>query len=138
MVEKIVLTAKGDREDRRERHAIVPMFVPDDNLEILDIGCGDGYLSQKLIKDTNEVIGLDLNKRYIDSLKHRGLRYVISDLDYNVLPFKDKSFDIVVSFHVLEHLLRPDLCLLEVHRVLRDDGYAIISVPNYAAPYYCL
>jgi len=47
------------------------------------------------------------------------------------LPFVHHSFDIIVCKDILEHLLEPLAILHEVRRVLRDDGYVIISVPNH-------
>lgn len=49
------------------------------------------------------------------------------------LPFKDKSFDIVMMLAVLEHLHHPESMLQEIARVLKPSGAAIITVPSHAA-----
>lgn len=127
--------AEKNNNDTRERHGIVPLFIPETGKKILDIGCGNGYLSQKLIKKSNIVIGLDINS---EKLKEKNVDLVIHDLNNNSLPIKTESIDIIVSCHCFEHLYRPDRVLLEIKRVLKKEGYAIVSVPNYASPDFCL
>ncbi len=51
-------------------------------------------------------------------------------LDAGRLPFPDRCFDIVVSFEVLEHVVRYDDFVSECHRVLREDGVFVCSTPN--------
>lgn len=137
-MEKIIMTVKKNDNDRFERHGVVPLFIPENDKKILDIGCGSGYLSQKLIKRSNIVIGLDINSQNKYGLKEKNVNLIIHDLNNNSLPFKDESIDVVLSCHCLEHLYRPDKCLFEIRRVLKKGGYAIISVPNYASPDFCL
>lgn len=47
------------------------------------------------------------------------------------LPYENNSFDLVVSFNVLEHTQNPQQVLSECFRVLRSDGYLYFSMPNY-------
>lgn len=97
------------------------------NNRILDIGCGNGYVSSILISQ-NEVIGLDLSRLALMQAKMVGLNTVLSDL--TILPFKDRSFDVVLALDILEHLFDPVSLLKEANRVLRKDGILLISVPN--------
>ena len=46
------------------------------------------------------------------------------------IPFPEESFDSVVCTQVFEHLARPQICAGEIHRVLRRDGYAVVTVPQ--------
>jgi len=134
-MEKITLTAKKSENDTRERHGIVPQFIPESGTIVLDVGCGNGYLSQKLINKSNVVIGIDIDSQFT---KEKKINFIVNDLNKYSIPIKDESIDIVVSCHCLEHLYRPDKTLLEIHRILKNGGYAIISVPNYASPDFCL
>lgn len=53
------------------------------------------------------------------------------NIERDWFPFEDKSFDMVLCCEVLEHLLiNPSHMLYESHRVLKDDGFFIMSTPN--------
>lgn len=55
---------------------------------------------------------------------------IIWDLERFPYPFKSKSFDMIVSFEVIEHLWNYEKFLLECNRLLKDKGLLIISTPN--------
>lgn len=98
---------------------------------ILTLGGGQSNDLWYLAAD-NLVVNLD----YARSGLRAGLEHHIWGIAGNLnsglgLPFADKSMDIVVCKDILEHLLEPLAVLREVRRVLRDDGYVIISVPNH-------
>ncbi len=98
---------------------------------ILSLGCGTGndlwYLAGE-----NFIVGLDYATSGLEiAIRHRVLG-VRADLNLcPLLPFKSRSFDVVVCKDILEHLLEPLAILQEVRRVLKDDGYVVISVPNH-------
>ena len=50
--------------------------------------------------------------------------------DAHRLPFKEKIFDKVCMYEVIEHLENPLLCLKEIYRVLRKNGILEVSTPN--------
>lgn len=52
------------------------------------------------------------------------------------LPFEDTSFDLIICTEVIEHLLWPQSLLNEFHRILKDDGCIILSVPNIVSLTY--
>jgi SAM-dependent methyltransferase len=85
------------------------------NPKLLDVGC-----------DKKEL------KNYLDSrIKYYGIDYPEIDLEKDKLPFPSKSFDIVCCFGVLEHLKSPYGALKDLKRVLKDNGYAFISIFNF-------
>ena len=81
--------------------------------KILDVGCGDMYITNKLIKEGYNVIGIDLSQPY--HLK----------MDATNMSFKDNSFDAVISFETIEHCN----CVNEIKRVLKQGGKFILSTP---------
>lgn len=98
---------------------------------ILCLGCGAGTDVWYLAKD-NDVTGLDYAASGLEVAEKHDIHAVQSDLNANpILPFDRQSFDVIVCKDILEHLLDPLAVLREVSRVLRHDGYAIISVPNH-------
>ena len=104
---------------------------PPKGCRILTLGGGQANDLWYLAAD-NLVINLD----YAHSGLRSGLQHQVWGIAGNlnthpVLPLADQSIDIVVCKDILEHLLEPLAVLREVRRVLRDDGYVIISVPNH-------
>lgn len=80
---------------------------------ILEIGCGKN-------RYPNATIAIDI-KRDSDC-------DLVADALF--LPFKENIFEIVLSFEVLEHLYNPSKGLMEMRRVLKEEGQLVISVPN--------
>jgi ubiquinone/menaquinone biosynthesis C-methylase UbiE len=97
---------------------------------VLDVGCGEGFTLKRLRKQGigNKFTGVDSSKQAIDlgRKENPDLDLGIGDI-YN-LKFKDKSFDLVISTEVLEHLEKPQKALKELTRVSRK--YILLSVPN--------
>jgi len=91
--------------------------------DLLDIGCGD--------KPYLDIIRPNV-KRYI-GLEHKDTPHKNPQIDIYgdacSLPFKDCSFDTVVSFQVMEHISEPDTMIKEIFRVLKNGGYIISTTP---------
>lgn len=102
---------------------------------VLDAGCGDGLLTGLLKEVTGaKVYGVDISKKGLELTKKRGVIVREGDLNSRV-PFPDKSFDLLVSNQVIEHLTNPDYFLKECGRVLCRRGHLILTTPNLAAWY---
>ena len=93
-------------------------------LKLLDVGCGGGFLTNRVSEENFEVHGLDISE---DSLRiarqydlGRKVNYVAGDA-YR-LPYGDESFDVVTSMDFLEHVERPDEVVKEISRVLKPGG----------------
>lgn len=96
-------------------------------LKILDAGCGTGLLAKKL-RAFGEVTGVDIDPRAIFYSKKRGIK--VRKASINNLPFKSKTFDVVVSMDVLYHKRVNDKkALSEIYRVLKPHGYVLLRVP---------
>ena len=94
-------------------------------LKILELGTGHGELYKKLLDDGFEVYGLDV------IIPKEIRKYKIKKWDLNKgLPFNKNQFDAVIALEVLEHLYNPFEMMKEIHRVLKINGMAIISMPN--------
>lgn len=90
--------------------------------KLLDIGAWDGSMA-KLLDDWIEYYPLDIAK-----IDHPNA--IQMDLNEGELPFKDKYFDYVIADQVIEHTFFPIQICKEIHRVLKDDGKAMIGLPN--------
>ena len=103
-----------------------------ENKVVLDIGSGVGYGSQILAAKASSVIAVDLSE---EAVRYAGKEYPGNNIhmvagDGHDLPLASDSVDVVVSFELIEHLRRQKDHLLELGRVLRPNGFVIISTPN--------
>jgi len=99
---------------------------------VLDAACGEGYGAHLLSATADRVIGVDLSS---ESIEHARARYPHERLTFHCanclsLPLEDRSVDVVVSFETLEHLAEHEELLTEFRRVLRPDGFLILSSPD--------
>jgi SAM-dependent methyltransferase len=95
----------------------------------LDLGCAQGTLSYFLRKKGGVWLSADqdfLNLRSTQTL----LKDNLVQLADGPFPFKDDSFDSVVSLDYLEHLEDDDFCLEEIHRVLKRQGQLVLATPQ--------
>ncbi len=97
---------------------------------LLDVGCGKGYLLSELIKSGFHATGLDI----FDDPGNFEFEYIKADAE--ILPFPDRSFDIVISTHTLEHLINIRQAALELKRVAKKQ--VIVVVPCQRFNYYTL
>lgn len=96
--------------------------------KILDIGCGDSYLDYKLIDEMDEIekiYGIDIHAKeeFIDG------KYSVLN---NYSKLKNKKFDTILMFDVLEHV-KDDVDFIKntVFPLLKDNGKIILTVPAY-------
>lgn len=127
------------------RYAFVKKYI--NNKKVLDIACGEGYGSNLMAQNAKEVVGVDIDTHVIEKAKEK---YSKPNLYFKPgrtddIPQADKSFDVVVSFETIEHHNKHDEMMLEIRRVLKDDGILIISSPekseysdkiNYQNPFH--
>jgi SAM-dependent methyltransferase len=99
---------------------------------ILEVGFGDGYGVEILAGSVGEYVGLEVSPDALAlaSANHgrSNVRFML--YDGTTLPFESESFDCIISFHVLEHLSRPESFLAEAARVCRSGGRIVIVTPN--------
>ena len=103
-------------------------------LRVLDAACGEGYGSAVLARTAASVAAVDVSA---DAIGHARERYRADGLEFHVadcldLPFGDDEFDCVVSFETLEHLEEQERLLLEFRRVLKPNGFLLLSSPDKA------
>lgn len=101
--------------------------------KVLDAGCGSGELGC-IIKEKykSDVYCIELNKQAVIKARRYGLKIKIGDLE-NTWPYKDSQFDVVTGTEIIEHLVNPDHLLQEANRVLKKNGYLVLTTPNLAA-----
>lgn len=105
---------------------------------VLDYGCGDGFFASVTFGDDRLAridsgfaridVGLDIKDSRIEEAGEQRVYKKLVTYDGNRIPFKDKTFAIVISNCVLEHLPNLDNSLKEIHRVLKPGGSFITTV----------
>lgn len=100
----------------------------------LELGSFRGYMMIAASLIGYKVSGVDLNK-YVDEIRELCDKYNFTnlplDLETNILPFSDDSFDVIVFSEVLEHLnFHPGQVFSEIARVLKKNGVLIVTTPN--------
>lgn len=110
-------------EERRINTTI--NLIPDDIESLLDVGCGDGRIVNRLQGKYEKICGMDISSNALKNVKTTKVQGSLEKL-----PFPDNSFDITICAEVLEHLPYPiyNKAIKELERVSKQ--YILISVPN--------
>jgi 2-polyprenyl-3-methyl-5-hydroxy-6-metoxy-1,4-benzoquinol methylase len=101
----------------------------------IDVGCGDGVLLYKALRQGGRVVGVDLEKTgLIEAAKKIRSRLRVDALLVNAscydLPFRCGAFDYVISTEVIEHVASDREFLNEIVRILRPGGVFILTTPR--------
>ncbi len=97
--------------------------------KFLDVGCGTGVVVNYLSKQSTDAYGIEISESSLKMASKRQGKYKLVRDEF--IPFTDKSFDVVGSYDVLEHVENVDTFLNECKRVLKKEGYLIICSPNF-------
>jgi 2-polyprenyl-3-methyl-5-hydroxy-6-metoxy-1,4-benzoquinol methylase len=100
---------------------------------ILEVGSGYGWFVEKMQEHGFKVDGIELSEEKRKMAKERsGLNLLETNLLVDKLPEElDEQYDVVVMFHVLEHISNPELFLSRAIRTLKRGGKLLVVVPNY-------
>jgi ubiquinone/menaquinone biosynthesis C-methylase UbiE len=114
------------------RYAMALNFVA--GKRVLDCACGEGYGSAILASRAASVVGVDLADQ---AIAHAKAQYKNPNLSFQTgnaaaLTLDHSSFDVIVSFETLEHLLEQEQMLAGFKRLLKPGGVLLISSPDKA------
>jgi len=136
-VARIVFTGERLNDDAvlygvdLERHRAAYHFAieraPREGGRVLDLGCGSGYGTSEIAAAHPSVVGIDRIMPDPECRKS-GASFLRADL--NGIPLAPQSFDLIVSFQVIEHLEDPTVYLNAIRSLLRPGGTALITTPN--------
>lgn len=101
----------------------------DDGSRVIDLGCGDGRLLDRLQSERGcRVLGVELGEAEVTAVIGRGLPVIRGDLDQGLGDIPDDSFDTAVLSQTLQQVQHPTTVLREMLRVARR---ALVVVPNF-------
>jgi SAM-dependent methyltransferase len=118
LIERPAVTYNGPRAERdsSELFSIIASSIKP-GARMLDLGCGPRDQAVPAAHCGLQYVGLDYSSPQADLLA-----------DAHAIPFRDGSFDVVLSYAVLEHLYHPFIAVQEVARVLKPGGLYIGTV----------
>lgn len=99
--------------------------------QILDAGCGCGVpVAEALQKAGHRVVGLDLSGGQLQLARRMAIGLDPVQADLTGLPFREQSFNALVSFYAVIHVPREEhlVVLKEFHRVLRSNGHLLVCM----------
>src|SRR6478672_3426210 len=97
----------------------VDLLAPKRGERILDLGCGDGVLTEEIAASGADVLGADLSEELLAAAAAKGVK--VQRVDGHALPFKGE-FDAVFTNVALHWMRRPKLVIAGVHRALKPRG----------------
>lgn len=127
--------SKNSFEELRNQLFINPIYwrlkdLAKLNDQILEAGCGFGQWVYQLSQEGYDITGVDFAPKTIRKLKKKfkELKFILADVEK--LPFEDNSFDVYLSFGVIEHFEDgPQNVLREANRVLKKGGLLFLTIP---------
>ena len=112
----------------RPEYSIIADLV-EKNSSLIDLGCGNGLLMQKLIKERNaKCKGIEISESAVELCKKNNLDVSLGRID-DKLPFEDDAFDYSICNVTIQMINYPEVLLKEMKRISK---YQIISFPNFA------
>ena len=98
--------------------------------KIFDVGCGLGFLLSDL-PNSWEKYGSDASKFAISYIEKNFKDITIKELDLrNPPPENLRDFDVVVCYHVIEHIEFPELFFKHLSMMVKNNGLLIVGTPN--------
>tara|TARA_A100001015_G_scaffold172187_1_gene191345 strand:- start:3237 stop:4139 length:903 start_codon:yes stop_codon:yes gene_type:complete len=132
------------RRHLKQTHELVPHFTTQDELVkfvldllwptslrgkvVADVGCGGGSLLDHLQGLTNQLIAVEPDQGWQDTLMARG--YHCFPSTESALQHWEGKVDVVISTQVIEHVDDPKSFIASLYHLLKEDGLAIISTLN--------
>lgn len=133
------LTNFGWTTDGPELHhryttpAILAFLPKGKHLNIIDVGCGNGYLVNHLSRAGHSVVGIDVAEDGIEIARetYPHLKFQIRSAYEKLDDLPGTPVDVIISSEVIEHLYYPQRFLKNMYRTLRPGGYLILTTPYH-------
>ncbi len=103
------------------------------NAKILDLGCGTGLLTQRLLEyfPTAQILGIDLSSAMLEIAQQKLSSYqprlTLEQKNAMDLDYPSQSFDLIICSSVWHYFTAPDIVLNHIYRLLKPQGYLIIN-----------
>jgi 2-polyprenyl-3-methyl-5-hydroxy-6-metoxy-1,4-benzoquinol methylase len=104
---------------------------------LLDVGAGNGSICCELFKRGFEAVGVEYDEKGVEiaRLHHPGIHFYNFGVQDDPLALlkeeEQRKFDAVISTEVIEHLFSPHLLPVYASRVLKENGYLLVTTPYH-------
>lgn len=113
----------------KNTHNIVEqLLLKEECSPILDIPCGEGAFTQRLLSRKQSVYSADI----VNNLKVDNPNFCLADMN-QPFPYENDFFQSIVCIDGIEHIERPFDFIRECHRILKTEGCLLLSTPNISA-----
>ncbi len=104
--------------------------IPKKDIKVLDIGSGNAAFLSSLLQKTKHLYGYDVSQAVIARAKKNYPKITFTyGKPGKKLPYENNFFDVVVLFHVLEHVASEEVLVKEIKRILKKDGLLLLASP---------
>lgn len=118
------------KNEMLRNHHLCNILTTENNFNnLLDVGCGTGYLDSLLAKTGKKVTAVDISQRRLDLFKDISKKLDIIQINENLYDLEVANFDAVISQEVLEHLEDYESALLKMSSFLKPKGIGLFCVP---------
>ncbi|MGZ3607155.1 MAG: class I SAM-dependent methyltransferase [Syntrophales bacterium] len=130
-------TPIGSLVRKYENELILDFLNPAPGEMILDAGCGTGVFTYGIISSGSKVTGLDITFPMLRRAREKagGVRFLPIRGDISTLPFREESFDKVVSITALEFIAEAKAAVAELFRVVQRGGVVVVATLNSRSPW---
>jgi ubiquinone/menaquinone biosynthesis C-methylase UbiE len=130
-------TPIGSLVRKYESELILNFLNPAPGEMILDAGCGTGVFTKDIVSSGSQVIGLDISFPMLRRAREKsgGVRFHPIWGDISTLPFREESFDKVVSITALEFISEAKSAVADLFRVTKRGGVVIVATLNSSSPW---
>ncbi len=108
---------------------VLEKLISDNKIKkILEVGAGSGWLTNYFKNRGDDIVGTDSSPIACE-------KYHLQEAEVAKLPFRDNTFDLLISISLIEHLPTPETqaFLSEAKRVLKNGGWIFLVTPNLSA-----
>lgn len=128
-------SGKQKKIDEYAKAVVLDLVGDVEHKTVLDCGCGTGRFADLFVQRGATVVGMDISENMTKIAKKKTplAEFIIGDV-FN-MPFKEKEFDLLVCSQLLTHLHQYKEPLLEMKRVINQNGTIIIDIRNILWPF---